>query len=277
MDRETVCCTLHVFLVKMYMLHMDQIVLQMLSQLSDGLSAEAVSLALLLVCFTIMLAAWRQWGDNGLYLYSIVAIICANIQVLKTTPFFVTQEPMALGTVLFATTFTVSDILTEHSGVESARKGVVLGFAAQVMMTIFMMFTIAYPVEGDISGRDHGGDIINNVQFALFTLFCPSVRLLVASLSSYYISQIFDIKIYEFLKDYTDQKFMWLRFNISTVLSGFLDNVLFSVLAWVVLGPNEIDFHILVFTYILGTYAARVLVSICSTPVMYLSYLLKAR
>ena len=65
---------------------------------------------------------------------------------------------------------------------------------------------------------------------------------------------------------------LWFRLNVSTLLSGLLDNILFSVLAWVIFSPTPISIQSLVFTYILGTYVARVVVSITSTPIIYLSY-----
>jgi uncharacterized PurR-regulated membrane protein YhhQ (DUF165 family) len=59
---------------------------------------------------------------------------------------------------------------------------------------------------------------------------------------------------------------------VSTLIAGLVDNIIFSVLAWVVLNPYPVSLNILVFTYILGTYGARVVVSITSTPVIYLTY-----
>lgn len=189
-----------------------------------------------------------------------------------------TNESIALGTLLFATTFTVSDILTEHKGVKAAQMGVKLSFAAQILMTIFMVITLIYPsINADFKGFGEDGSISSPVQYAMFILFAPSVRLLIASLTSYYFSQLLDIYLFKLIKDLTHKKFLWLRFNISTMVAGLFDNILFSTLAWVVLSPEPVTFHTLVFTYILGTYGSRVLVSLASTPVIYLSYKLKRK
>jgi uncharacterized integral membrane protein (TIGR00697 family) len=238
--------------------------------------SEILSIFLLLFCFGSILLLWKLWQELGLYLYNILAIIIANIQVLKVSPFIISSEPIALGTVLFATTFTVSDILTEHFGPKSAQMALKLSFTAQVLMTAFMMITLIYPSAGsDIKGLGEDGLIINPVQYAMFILFMPSVRLLAASLIAYFISQMLDIYLFKLIKDLTHKKFLWLRFNVANMVSGLVDNIIFSVLAWVLLNPNPVTFHTLVFTYILGTYAARVLVSITSTPVIYLTHRFK--
>lgn len=253
---------------------MDNIIIEYLSRISSLVSSELLSAILLLICYIIMLLLWRTWQEDGLYLYNILAIIIGNIQVLKLTPSILSPEPVALGTLIFATSFTASDILTEHKGIEAAKKSIKLSFAAQLIMTLFMVFTLIFPNDGDVMGKTNG-EVVNPVQYAMFVLFTPSVRILTASLISYYISQTTDIYIFKYFKDRTKRKLLWLRLNISTMLSGLLDNILFSTLAWIVLSPNPVSFSSLIFTYILGTYGARILISLTSTPIIYLSYTLK--
>jgi uncharacterized integral membrane protein (TIGR00697 family) len=254
----------------------DNIVLTFFSNISMFMNSTMLSVFLLVFCFSCMLLLWWAWQESGLYLYNILAIIIANIQVLKTTPFPFTGEPVALGTLLFATTFIVSDILTEHKGVKTAQLGIKLSLTAQILMTIFMVITLIYPTTaGNFKGLDDFDNITNPVQYGMYIIFAPSVRLLIASLSSYYLSQILDIYLFKLLKEWTHKKFLWLRFNISIMVSGLFDNIMFSTLAWVLLNPEPVTFHTLVFTYIISTYIARVIVSLVSTPVMYLSYQLK--
>ena len=55
------------------------------------------------------------------------------------------------------------------------------------------------------------------------------------------------------------------------MVSALIDNAVFSVLAWVVFAPEPIGWKALVFTYILGTYALRVVVAALDTPFVYLA------
>lgn len=243
-----------------------------LSHIANHTNTEVLSGLLLVFCFASMLYLWRNWGTNGLYVYNALAIVVANIQVLKITTLSFISEPLAVGTIVFATTFTVSDILTEHKGSDVAKKGILLSFTAQIIMTVLMLLTVVYPSMGDIKGQGPDGNIIDPIQYSLFMLFSPSLRILFASLVSYYISQQFDIYLFKKMKSITHKKMLWLRLNVSTMLSGLLDNILFSTLAWVILSPDPVTFHTLMVVYILGTYGARVIVSLASTPVLYMSY-----
>jgi uncharacterized integral membrane protein (TIGR00697 family) len=224
-------------------------------------SSETISWLTFSCCVIFILSALRVFGVVGLYAYNILATIAANIQVLKVAEFGFSPEPIALGTVIFATVFLVSDIITEHYGKKAAQKGVWLSFTMQIFMTIFMLLTLAHtPLPNDA------------VHAALEMLFLPSPRLLIASLTAFAISQLFEIHIFYKLQMATDGKMLWLRTNVSSILAALLDNIIFSVIAWVILAPTPVSLKSLVFTYILGTYLARVIVSLMSTPIIYLSY-----
>ena len=250
---------------------MERIFVDKFIELGFVLGGECLSALLLVFCYISILMLWRYFSIYGLYLYNIVAVIAANIQVFKTTPFVFSPEPVALGTLLFATTFLVSDILTEHKGLKVAQRGIKLSFLAQVFMSLLMIVTLAYPPQG-VSDSEFSHHHATTVQLSLYTLFAPSIRVLAASLTSYFLSQWIGILIFKQLKNITHSKMLWLRINVSTLISGFIDNVLFSLLAWVVFNPHPVTMNTLIFTYILGTYVARVVVSITSTPIIYLTH-----
>lgn len=226
------------------------------------LPLEAMALVTFLVCAVSILILFRLFGATGIYLYNTVIVLVANIQVLKMGTFYFSPEPVALGTVAFATTFLASDIVTEHYGKAVARRGVWLSFAGHILMTFLMVITLGYSVPA--------GD---KIQDAMMSLFAPSPRILLAGLLAYALSQLLDISLFDWVGRMTQRRWLWLRTNVATLLSGLVDNTLFSVFAWIILSPNPISLYSLVFTYILGTYVARALVAIMSTPVIYLSYL----
>jgi hypothetical protein len=107
---------------------------------------------------------------------------------------------------------------------------------------------------------------------AIETLFLPSPRLLVASLTAFTLSQFLEIQIFHRLQIATSSKMLWLRLNISFMIAALLDNVIFSTMAWMILAPTPVTLKSLIFTYILGTYLTRILISLLSTPIIYLSY-----
>jgi uncharacterized integral membrane protein (TIGR00697 family) len=241
---------------------MDNSLIIPIVEFMKTLPAEVLALFTFVSCAVSILVLFRVFGAAGLYLYNAVIILVANIQVLKMTTFWFSPEPVALGTVSFATTYLVSDILTEHYGPTVARRGVWLSFAGHILMTFLMIVTLGYTVPA--------GDKIQDAMVALFT---PSFRIFIAGLLAYAISQLLDISMFDWVGRLTHRRWLWLRTNVSTLLSGLLDNVLFSVFAWVILSPTPISMYSLIFTYILGTYFSRALVALLSTPVIYLSCL----
>lgn len=240
---------------------MDQQFISPFLSLLQQFSGEFVSWLTFLCCVTFILGSLRLFGVMGLYAYNILATIVANIQVLKVAEFGFSPEPVALGTVIFATVFLVSDIITEHYGKQAAQRGVWLSFTMQIFMTFFMLLTIGHaPLPGD------------SAHAAMETLFLPAPRLLIASLTAFAISQLFEISLFYKLQMATAGKMLWLRMNVSCILAALIDNIIFSSIAWVILSPTPVSLKSLVFTYILGTYLARVIVSLMSTPIIYLSY-----
>ena len=230
------------------------------------LPPELVWLGLMLVCFGGILVVMKLFGQVGLYMYIVVAVIAANIQVLKAVQFAVFDRPVALGTILFASTYLCTDILTEFYGAKAARKGVYLGFAGMVLMVIFMIITLGFrPVEEE--AMQWAADNHNH----MMALFLPTPALLIAGMVAYLSSQLYDVWVFNFIKRLTKGRFLWIRNNGSTIISAFIDNVIFSVLAWIVLAEEPLAWSVVWGTYILGTYGLRVIVAVLDTPVIYLA------
>lgn len=250
---------------------MDQVVFHFLNILQNC-SSEFLSFLTFLVCAVSILAFLRWFGAIGLYTYNALAVVAANIQVLKMAEFSFCSEPVALGTVVFATTFLVSDILTEHYGAAAARQALWLSFITQILMSVWMVLTLGHPSPNYYSlAPDLAATLIANEK-GMSQLFIPSLRILTASLISYFISQQFDIWVFQKIRDLSSGRFIWLRQNMATALSGLLDNFIFALIAWVVLSTNPIPFSLLISSFVFASYILRGVVNIISTPVMYLSY-----
>ena len=215
---------------------------------------------MLIFCFSSILIFLRLFGFAGLYVYSALAVIIGNIQVLKTVDFFYSPEPVALGTILFSSTYLCTDILSEHFGKDKAQKNVLISFVSFLFVTIVMLVTIGF----NPSANDWAQDSLENI-------FTPMSRFFIASMIAYLVSQYFDVWIYSTIKNLTMNRFLWLRNNLSTILSSLIDNTVFSILAWIILNPNPETFYNVIMIYILGTYILRIFIAFIDTPFMYLS------
>lgn len=224
----------------------------------QSLSAEGLSLVLLLLCCGAIIVLLRFYGIHGLYIYNAVAIIAGNIQVLKLAYFPFWGESLALGTIVFATTYLVSDILTEIYGQKIAQDGVWLCFSAQILLTLMMVLALGYiPAAEDTA---HG---------AMALLFTPSLRLFISSLIAFAVSQLFDIWVFQRVRELTHNRRLWLRMVFSVLLAGLLDNIIFSFLAWYLLNPEPFGVADIWNRYVFGTYVARILVAGVSVPTIY--------
>ena len=68
----------------------------------NTITPDYIWIIFLLFSFFSVLIFLKLFGAIGLHVYTVIAIIAANIQVLKLVNFSFFPEPIALGTILFA-------------------------------------------------------------------------------------------------------------------------------------------------------------------------------
>ena len=239
----------------------------------ESLNQESVIitwLSFLVFCLVVILIFLKLFGEIGMYIYTVVAVIGANIQVLKIIEFPFFPDPIALGTILFASTFLATDILAEYYGIKYAKKNIIIGFMSFLLMTVIMLFTLGFtPL--DINNVSNEYIWALSVQDNLLGIFLPFPTFFIASMVAYLFSQYFDVWLFEKISKFTEKKFLWIRNNISTMISSLIDNSIFSVLAWIILNPDPLDFKTVLFTFILGTYILRIVIAMIDTPIIYLA------
>ncbi len=226
---------------------------------------EILWFILLMVSFSGITLAYRLFGKTGLYAWTAMAIILANVQVLKTIQFF--GLVTAMGNIVYGSTFLVTDILCENYGRREARRAVEIGFYSLIMFTILMQICLAFiPDESDFMSSH-----LNEV-------FSIMPRITIASLTAYLISQYHDVWAFDFWKRKTEGRFLWLRNNASTMVSQLIDNAVFTWIAFVGFGvfweqvyPWDLILQIFVTSYIM-----KFIVAALDTPFVYLATRIKA-
>lgn len=231
-----------------------------LIDLLQNLPVMSMQVISLCIYFSIILILYLFLGKDGLYIFISIAIIGANLQVMKVVKFPFFDNPVALGTGLFSCIYLCTDILAEYEGHKAAKKGVWIGFVAMLLWTVITTLTIGFrPIEADSS-----------LSAQISALFRQVPALFIAGMSGYLISQFHDIFLYRMLRKRHGKKWLWLRNNLSTMLSALIDNTVFSLLAWIVLAEEPLDLQVVIQTYILGTYLLRVVIALFDTPFLYL-------
>lgn len=217
---------------------------------------ELLWLAMLLANFLFIILAYRLFGKWGLVMWIPISVIVANIQVIQTVELF--GLVATLGNIVYATSFLVTDILSENYGKEEAKKAVWIGFFSLISMTFLMNLALQFlPLEGDeFAGITHE---------ATSTIFSLMPRIAVASLAAYLLSQRHDVWAYHFWKKrFSKDHQIWLRNNLSTMISQLIDSVVFVLIAFWGVYEWAVLLEIFITTYLL-----KWVVAAADTPFVY--------
>lgn len=232
----------------------------------NTLSPFIIWVALFFFCYFSILMTFKFGGKNGLYAYILTAVIVGNLQVLKLVQFSIFSDPIALGTTVFTSTFLCTDILYEFYGKAAAQRGVLLGFLGYFLFTCLMFFALAFtPLESAAPDLQWG---IENHHHML-ALFLPAPAFFLAGMIAYLTSQYLDILIYDKMNQKTGGSKLWLRNNVATIVACFVDNAIFSILAWNVFGPYSVSLDSLTNSFIFGLFFIRVVIGLLDTPFLY--------
>lgn len=215
---------------------------------------------MLLLNFFGILGMYRFLGKTGLFVWIAIAGIIANIQVVKTVELF--GMAVTLGNIVYASSFLVTDILSENYGKEEAKKAVYVGFSAIIALTILMNLALLF--------TPHPEDF---AQGALSTIFSLLPRIAAGSLIAYFISQRHDVWAYEFWKKrWPSNRAIWLRNNLSTMVSQAIDTVIFFTIAFWGIYSTPVFIELMLTTYVM-----KWLVAALDTPFIYAAKAMKER
>lgn len=226
---------------------------------------EILLISSLLFIYGTTLLAYRFLGRAGLFGMTVAVTILANIEVvILITAFGIEQT---LGNVLFATTFLITDILSECEGRKYANRAVVMGLLASLLfLLISQSWRLYHPSLNDIM-HPH-----------IYQLFVLTPRIIIASFIAFAISQFFDVWIYHKWWDLTEKKsgsrrrFLWLRNNGSTLISQFINTSIFTLIAFY----NVFNFKTLTSIFI-SSYIIYFFTSVIDTPFLYWARQIKAK
>ncbi len=220
---------------------------------------ELLLILTLLLTFSGVLVFYKIFGKTGLHVWTVIATITANIEVLILVEAFGMEQ--TLGNVLFASNFLVTDILSELHGKEEANKAVNISIAASIAFIFISQSWFLYtPATNDWASG------------SIYAIFSNTPRLMLASFLVYAICQKFDVWAYHKWWAFTQKKFgdrdsfLWLRNNGSTLVSQLLNTVLYTFGAF--LGTYELE---TLFSICLSSYIIFIVTSLADTPFVYLA------
>lgn len=204
------------------------------------------------ITFTLVVLIERLFKKEGLFVWIGISTIIANILVCKSVDFF--SFTTSLGNVMFASNFLATDIICEKYNAKESKKAIFLGVVSQLIFVATTQIALIYiPSSEDLSHE------------AMLKLFSINLRVSIASISMYFVSNMFDIYLFEKIKKKIPNK-LWLRNNVSTIISNCLENYLFSFFAFV--GIYEIKTIIEIATV---ASVIEMIIALLDTPFLYLA------
>lgn len=218
---------------------------------------ELVLFLEILIIFSLLLITKRFLGKEGVIAWVGIATVLANIITAKNANIFGLST--AIGTVLFASTFLATDILVENYSKEDAKKAVNIGLFSNILLIVSTQIALRYiPNEIDYANG------------AMQTLFGLNLRISLSSMVMYYLANTVDIFLFSKIKNKTQNKKLWLRNNVSTILCNCIENFGFIALAFA--GIYDFKTILIIAT---STSIIEIIVAILDTPFLYLSKLIR--
>ena len=226
---------------------------------------ELLLIGSVVIIYGLVLLSYKLFKKTGLYIMTVITTIIANIEVLILVDAFGLNQ--TLGNVMFASTYLITDILSENENKQSANKAVWLGVFTSIVMLLFTQYMRLYlPAQNDW------------VMPYINAIFSTTPRLILGSLAGYIVSQFFDVWLYHKWWNFTENKFgnkrnfLWLRNNGSTLISQLINTIIFTTISF----AGWYDFNTLI-TIMISSYIIYIFTSLLDTPAVYIARRMKEK
>jgi uncharacterized integral membrane protein (TIGR00697 family) len=153
----------------------------------------------------------------GLFVSLIIAV---NLLGTKITTFGVLT--FSVGLFLFPFIFFITDIINEVFGKKVSREYIWIGLICQSVVLLYSLLAVNLPAATRFATQDP----------AYRSVFGSSIRIIIASLFAFIVSEMEDVRTFAILKKAFNSKYLWLRSGISTLISEAIDTSIFMIIAF---------------------------------------------
>ncbi len=169
---------------------------------------------------------------------------------------------LSVGIIPFPVTFVLTDVINEFYGKKGARFITLVSAGMAVYAFVLLQISLYLPVAGKSPVS----------QESFQNVFGFGIRLFIASLIAFLISQMVDIYIFQFFKRITESRHIWLRSTGSTVFSQLVDTFVINfILLLGTMSTREI------LAVVGNSYLYKLGAAIVLTPVIYALHSLVVR
>jgi queuosine precursor transporter len=150
----------------------------------------------------------------------IAAIIVVNLAGAKTVTIMDFTFSTAL--IVFPLIGIIQDSITEVFGRQKSRQFLYYALICSFLAAMFLSWSTMLPPSNRY--------LADNAAYTM--IFGQSIRILLGSLTAFFVSDMVDIWVFEKMKNLTKGRFLLLRANVSNFISQSIDTFLFTFLAF---------------------------------------------
>ena len=208
------------------------------------------------------MTAPRQYRYFDLIMAAFVAVLlCSNLIGVQKVSYITVpftggyQYIYGAGVLFFPLSYFFGDILTEVYGYKRSRQVIWAGFGAMAFASLMSFIVTSLPAARTMSAEQ---------QTAVNMMFGQTWRIVLASLSAFWLGEFANSFVLAKLKIFTDGKYLWTRTIGSTAVGEAVDSLIFYPLAFLGTWSTE-----QVISVMIGNYFIKVMWEVLATPLTY--------
>ena len=191
------------------------------------------------------------------FLFALFVASMVMVNTLGTKIISILGIRVSVGIFFVPVLFLVTDIIGEVFGRAEASRFVNMATIMLVVLFVMMGVCIAIPPNESWGMQE---------QYAM--VFGSSLRMTIASLVSFVVSQQLDVIMFSFWGKVTKGKHLWIRNNLSTIVSQLIDTTIFEFIAFWHLNDKFTTSYII--SLIIPYWLFKVVFALLDTPFCYL-------
>ncbi|MEP7074309.1 MAG: queuosine precursor transporter [Acidobacteriota bacterium] len=191
----------------------------------------------------------------------VAVLLCSNLIGVQKVSYITVpftdgyQYIYGAGVLFFPISYFFGDILTEVYGYKRSRRVIWAGFAAMAFASLMSLIVTSLPDATTMS--------VDQVK-AVNMMFGQTWRIVLASLSAFWLGEFANSFVLAKLKVKTEGKYLWTRLIGSTAVGEAIDSLIFYPLAFLGTWSNEQVIGVMI-----GNYLIKVAWEVLATPLTY--------
>ncbi|WMW77590.1 queuosine precursor transporter [Flavobacterium sp. 20NA77.7] len=193
----------------------------------------------------------------GIFITNAVTAELIGGKLIQVGPFV-----LSMGILPWPIVFIVTDLINEYFGKQGVKRLSIITAGLISYCFIILYFAMKIPEAKGISP-------VSNDAFK--QVFGQSNLIIIGSITAFLVAQFLDVTFFNFFKERTGNKMLWLRSTGSTVLSQLIDSFVVGGIAFYLPGIWTTSQYI---EFSFTGYAFKLIIAVLLTPLIYLGHYL---